>query len=95
MGVGAGFRPGSFLSILNFMFMKISKIKSFVFGLAFLGSMGFGGISTQAQDDPGFEGGGGCYQRMVICGGSMTVYHCDGQRTSESCSTYYLDCKFC
>ncbi len=77
------------------MFMKISKIKSFVFGLAFLGSMAFGGISSQAQDDPGFEGGGGCYQRMVICGGSMTVYHCDGQRTSESCSTYYLDCKFC
>jgi hypothetical protein len=44
--------------------MKISKIKSFVFGLAFLGSMGFGGISTQAQDDPGFEGGG---SRSAIC----------------------------
>ena len=48
-GVGAGFRLGSFLAILNFMFMKISKIKSFVFGLAFLGSMAFGGISVNAQ----------------------------------------------
>jgi hypothetical protein len=43
--------------------MKINKIKSFVFGLAFLGSMAFGGISSQAQEDPGFEGGG----RSVCC----------------------------
>ncbi|WP_075349291.1 hypothetical protein [Algoriphagus marinus] len=76
--------------------MKISKIKSFVFGLAFLGSMGFGGINSQAQtdgDDPGLEGG--CFQRMVICNGSMTVYHCDGKRTGSQCSTYQIGCLFC
>jgi hypothetical protein len=44
--------------------MKTSKIKSFVFGLAFLGSMGFGGINTQAQEsvDPG-EGG----EKWICC----------------------------
>jgi hypothetical protein len=54
---------GLFYQFLILFFMKISKIKSFVFGLAFLGSMAFGGISTQAQEDPGFEGGG----RSVCC----------------------------
>jgi hypothetical protein len=94
--VGAGFRPGSFLSILNFMFMKINKIKSFVFGLAFLGSMAFGGISSQAQEDgedPGLEGG--CYARMVICGGGYNAYHCDGEPTGNRCGTYDKACFFC
>jgi hypothetical protein len=57
--VGAGFRPGSFLSIfLILLFMKISKIKSFVFGLAFLGSLAFGGISANAQGMGGPGNGG-------------------------------------
>jgi hypothetical protein len=43
--------------------MKISKIKSFVFGLAFLGSMGFGGITSQAQTEPGMEGG----EKWICC----------------------------
>jgi hypothetical protein len=76
--------------------MKISKIKSFVFGLAFLGSMGFGGVSVNAKEDGedlGLEGG--CYQKMVICNGSMNVYHCDGKRTGSNCSTYEIGCKFC
>jgi hypothetical protein len=47
-----------FYQFLNLITMKISKIKSFVFGLAFLGAMGFGGITSQAQTEPGMEGGG-------------------------------------
>jgi hypothetical protein len=87
---------GFFFQFLNLITMNISKIKSFVFGLAFLGSMGFGGITSQAQTELGMEGGGGtCYQRMARCSGVMTVYHCDGQRTSESCGVYYVQCKFC
>ena len=45
--------------------MKISKIKSFVFGLAFLGSMGFGGISANAQEMAGPDNGEG--DRWVCC----------------------------
>jgi hypothetical protein len=44
-----------FYQFLNLITMKISKIKSFVFGLAFLGAMGFGGITSQAQTEPGME----------------------------------------
>jgi len=82
-----------FYQLLNLITMKISKIKSFVFGLPFLGAMGFGSGNVEAQST--VEPGGGCFQRMVRCGGQMTVYHCDGQRTSETCRTYYLDCNFC
>jgi hypothetical protein len=44
--------------------MKTSKIKSFVFGLAFLGSMGFGGLTAngQASVDPPGEG-----EKWVCC----------------------------
>jgi|GEM_PF-1963915 len=38
-----------FYQFLNLITMNISKIKSFVFGLAFLGTMGFGWISLNAQ----------------------------------------------
>ncbi len=39
--------------------------------------------------------GGGCYQRMVICGGGYTAYHCDGQPTGSRCSIYEMGCLFC
>lgn len=73
--------------------MKTSKLKSFVFGLAFLSSMGFGGITSKAQDDPILEGG--CYQRMTICNGGYTAYHCDGRKTGSQCSTVEAGCYFC
>jgi hypothetical protein len=38
--------------------MKTSKFKSFVFGLAFFGAMGFGGINSQAQDSVELGEGG-------------------------------------
>jgi hypothetical protein len=85
-----------FYQLLNLITMKISKIKSFVFGLAFLGSMAFGGVSVNAQvdgEDPGLEGG--CYARMVICGGGYNSYHCDGEPTGNRCGTYDEACFFC
>jgi hypothetical protein len=62
-----------FYQFLNLITMKIRKIKSFVFGLAFLGSMAFGGITSQAQTEPGMEGGGSgvssvcCQKRGSFC----------------------------
>jgi hypothetical protein len=38
-----------FYQLLNLITMKISKIKSFVFGMAFLGSMGIGSGNVEAQ----------------------------------------------
>jgi hypothetical protein len=63
--VGAGFWPGSFFQFFNLFIMKTSKIKSFVFGLAFLGSMGFGGITANAQGMGGPGNGEG--ERWVCC----------------------------
>jgi len=70
--------------------MKLSKFKSFVFGLAFLGSMGFGGIKSQAQEsvDPG-EGAPPLGWQQMTCpatGGTYEVcwYFGDG----NSCSTW-------
>jgi hypothetical protein len=54
--------------------MKISKIKSFVFGLAFLGSMGFGvgTVNAQQEESPCPDGtsnsyGGVCCQSSRDC----------------------------
>ncbi|SFO02330.1 hypothetical protein SAMN04488519_103138 [Algoriphagus ornithinivorans] len=74
-------------------------MKKVLFGIAFLGAMAFAGVSVNAQQeepDPGMEGGGGgCYQRMVICNGGYTVYHCDGKFTSSRCSAYEIGCLNC
>jgi hypothetical protein len=78
--------------------MKNSKIKSFVFGLAFLGSMGFGGINSQAQDSVEPGGGNGtsrCYQRMYWCSGEVEVYNCENYQTGKLCSAAYEACYKC
>jgi hypothetical protein len=75
--------------------MKISKIKSSVFGLAFFGSMGFGGINSHAQESVEQSEGSGCFARMVQCGGDYNAYHCDGERTGNRCGTYDKACYFC
>jgi hypothetical protein len=64
-----------FYQLLNLITMNISKIKSFVFGLAFLGAMGFGGFAANAQEDgePCPDGstttswGGVCCQSFSSC----------------------------
>jgi len=50
--ISARFWPGSFFyQLLNLITMEYQlSIKSFVFGLAFWGRLGFGGITSQAQD---------------------------------------------
>jgi len=55
--------------------MKISKSKSFVFGLAFLGSMGFGGLAAngQASVDPP-EGGSELRWRQLFCPSTGSFY---------------------
>ena len=63
-----------FYQLLNLITMNISKIKSFVFGLAFfMGAMMFGGGNLQAQDElpcpPGTTNsyGGVCCQSPEDC----------------------------
>ena len=65
-----------FYQFLNLFIMKISKIKSFVFGLAFLGSMGFGGFAANAQEDgvPCPDGTGGSWGG-VCCESSSSCQH--------------------
>gem|GEM_PF-1432201 len=78
--------------------MKISKIKSFVFGLAFLGSMGFGSVSVEAQRTAEPGGGNGtsrCYQRMYWCSGEVEVYNCENYQTGNLCSAAYEACYKC
>jgi len=63
----------------------------------------FGVGSTEAQFsetevalENAFAGSGNdCFQRMVICNGHYTVYHCDEQFTSTRCGLYEQDCLFC
>ena len=49
--------------------MKISKIKSYVFGIAFLGSIGFLSSVSVAQvvGGPGGEGGFECKTESIRC----------------------------
>ncbi|NVK50921.1 MAG: hypothetical protein HWE09_14210 [Cyclobacteriaceae bacterium] len=69
-------------------------MKKLIFGMAFLGSMMLTGISVNAQEEEE-EGAKTCYQRMVICNGGYTVYHCDNQLTSERCRVFEIGCNNC
>lgn len=73
-------------------------MKKLISGMVFVAAMGlsFSGLLAQTEPDPPeFAEGSSCFQRMVICNGTMTVYHCDTSFTSENCSQFYLDCYNC
>lgn len=74
-------------------------MKKVLFGLAFFGAMVFMSNLSFSQTEP--EPGGidepapPCYQRMVICNGEYTAYHCDNEFTSERCKRAYMSCLNC
>jgi hypothetical protein len=79
-----------FYQLLNLITMKISKIKSFVFGLAFLGSMGIGGISVNAQTLGGSGGGADqCKVELLLCsiwtGSTRQICHLNGDGVDCTC----------
>ncbi len=79
-------------SLNNTIMKKKNRLSKVIMSASVL-TMGVGLVQSfnlEAQTT-----GGGCYQRMVICNGSYTVYHCDGQFTSSKCSTYEIGCKNC
>jgi hypothetical protein len=77
-----------FYQLLNLITMNISKIKSFVFGLAFLGSMAFGGFATNAQGMGG-EGGLECKVEVLTCnwftGSTRQICHQNGTGVTCVC----------
>lgn len=73
-------------------------MKKLILSLVFVCAMGFyvsPAISQESVEPGDGDTEGGCYQRMVICGGEYTVYHCDMQQTGSSCSKFYKDCFNC